>query len=416
VQTPNPKYRPDPNRAIYIDGEFNDAMLSRHSPQIIKLQRLNRNPISVFVLNSPGGNTTILQRFLETLKLPDQDGGAACHLITVVTGKAQSSAADLISSGDYAIAFPSSTLLYHGTRIPGLVPALQPLTAEKTSVLSHILRLTNDAYAMELARKSEKRFLLRFMTARMGFKDIRAKSSAPLSDLDCFLQLLSVSLSASANKVLKKSKERYDRYSPLITKFLSKPNAKKIHPAKEESHRLKSIVDFEFEANKNDASWSYKDGGGLSKVLEDFFLVAEYLENQRSERLKSWCVSVGKNSLSPEDQQAIDKIVDETARNEELVKKVQPIIEPIWMFFVALCHALQEDDNEITATDAFWFGLVDEVWGNNSFITGRWFAEFSPDPPITQGSQEQLPQSDETKKENSATATQTEPIATGAKT
>jgi ATP-dependent protease ClpP protease subunit len=413
VQTPNPKYRPDPNRAIYIDGEFNDAMLSRHSPQILKLQRLNRNPISVFVLSSPGGNTTILQRFLETLRLPDQDGAGVCHIITVVTNKAQSSAADLISSGDYAIAFPGSTLLYHGTRIPGLLPALQPLTAERTSVLSHILRLTNDAYAMDLARKSEKRFLLRFMTARMDFAEIRAKSATPLSDLDCFLQVLSAALSGNANKVLKKSKERYDRYSPLLTKFLSHPSVRKIHPAKEEAQRLKSIVDFEFDANKNDAGWSYKDGGGLSKVLEDFFLVAEYLENQRSERLKSWCISVGKNSLSPEDQQAIDKIADVDKRNEQLVQKVQPIIEPIWMFFVALCHALQEDDNEITANDAFWFGLVDEVWGNTSVITGRWFAEFTPDP-VTPAPQEQLPQN-EAEKENRDTPTQTEQVSAGAK-
>jgi hypothetical protein len=138
-----------------------------------------------------------------------------------------------------------------------------------------------------LARKSEKRFLLRFMMARMDFAEIRAKSATPLSDLDCFLQVLSAALSASANKVLKKSKERYDRYSPLITKFLSHPSVRKIHPAKEEAQRLKAIVDFEFDANKNDADWSYKDGGGLSKVLEDFFLVAEYLENQRSEKLKN---------------------------------------------------------------------------------------------------------------------------------
>jgi hypothetical protein len=119
--------------------------------------------------------------------------------------------------------------------------------------------------------------------------------------------------------------------------------------------------------------------------------------------------------LSPEDQQAIDKITDVAKRNEQLLQKVQPIIEPIWMFFVALCHALQEDDNEITANDAFWFGLVDEVWGNSSVITGRWFAEFSPDPPVTQAPQEQLPQGNETKKETSDTTTPTEQIATGAK-
>jgi ATP-dependent protease ClpP protease subunit len=398
-----------------VDGEFTNAMFSKLTPLIIKLQKANRNPITVYVGDSPGGNTAILQSILKMLRLPDQDGGSPCHVITVVTNRAASSAADLISSGDYAIAYPDSSLLYHGTRIPGLIPALQPLTAERTSVLSHILRLTNDTYAMDLARKSEKRFLLRFMMLRIRFQEIR-KANAPkvMSDLDCLLTLLSPGLSPSARKVLTKSKERYDRYAPLITKFLSKPDAKKMsHPAKDEAARLRSIVTFEFEANKNSANWTFKDGGGLSKVLEDFFLIAEYLENQRSDRLKTWCINVGKNSLSKADQDALDQIKNEKERNEELFTKVKPIIEPIWMFFVALCHALQEDDNEITANDAYWFGLVDEVWGETTHITGRWFEEFSVDPPPA------LPastQSNETKKENTEppAATQNNQTAAGA--
>jgi hypothetical protein len=49
------------------------------------------------------------------------------------------------------------------------------------------------------------------------------------------------------------------------------------------------------------------------------------------------------------------------------------------MFFIALCHALQEDDNELTALDAYWFGLVDEVWGNTSLFASRWFEEYEED-------------------------------------
>lgn len=48
-------------------------------------------------------------------------------------------------------------------------------------------------------------------------------------------------------------------------------------------------------------------------------------------------------------------------------------------FFIALCHALQEEDNELNATDAYWFGLVDEVWGNADLFSRRLFEEFAPD-------------------------------------
>jgi len=49
-------------------------------------------------------------------------------------------------------------------------------------------------------------------------------------------------------------------------------------------------------------------------------------------------------------------------------------------FFFGLCHALQEDKNELTATDAYWLGLVDEVMGEGGLATIRWFEEWQPDP------------------------------------
>jgi len=105
-------------------------------------------------LLSPGGNISITRGLLRLLRLSDQNSSEACRLITVATTKAQSSAADLLSSGDYAIAVPGCSLLYHGVRTPALVPALQPLTAERTSVLAHLLRLTNDVFAMELVKRA----------------------------------------------------------------------------------------------------------------------------------------------------------------------------------------------------------------------------------------------------------------------
>ena len=35
---------------------------------------------------------------------------------------------------------------------------------------------------------------------------------------------------------------------------------------------IKAIVDFEMETNKNDSTWTFKNGG-LTTSMEDFFLV-----------------------------------------------------------------------------------------------------------------------------------------------
>jgi ATP-dependent protease ClpP protease subunit len=361
---------------------MDDQMLSRLTPQIIKIQYASRAPITVYI-NSPGGQAEIMQSLLRTLKLTNQDAAGPCDIITVVTVRASSAAADLLSAGDYCIAYPNSNVLYHGVRMQSILPVLQPFTAERTSLLAHFLRLTNDSYAMDLARKAEHRFLLRFILMRPEFSKFQAAHpQKTLSEFDCFLGLLSEKLSANAKTVLSKAQKRYARYAPLLKK-LTKTNNKQGPnvPAVIEADRIKAIVDFELTQNKGKVDWTFKDGGGLSRLVEDFYLIAEYIETQQSERLKHWCLNLGRMSLSKEDTEELAQIPDEETRNKKLIEKVRPPTQPVLMFFVALCHALQEEDNELTATDAYWFGLVDEVWGNTGLFNGRLFEEFTPDVP-----------------------------------
>ena len=63
---------------------------------------------------------------------------------------------------------------------------------------------------------------------------------------------------------------------------------------------------------------------------------------------------------------------------KNLLKK---FVHYLWSFFVALCHALQEGENELTATDAFWLGLIDEVMGVKELSGFREIMEYEPDPP-----------------------------------
>jgi hypothetical protein len=382
--TPHAKFRPNPLRAVQVDGVLDDQMLSRLTPEIIKLQYADRSPITVYILDSPGGQVEIMQGILRALRMTDQDAGPPCHIITVVTAKAQSAAADLLSAGDYCIAYPNSTILYHGVRMQSILPVLQPFTAERTSLLAHFLRLTNDSYAMDLARKAEHRFLLRFVLMRPEFAKFREDNpQKALSDFDCFLGLLSEKLSSNAKKVLKKAQERYARYAPLLNKLIIKANKQEGPevPAVVEAERIKAIIDFELAQNKSNLTWTFKEGGGLSRLVEDFYLIAEYIETQQSERLKHWCLNLGRMSLSKADKEELEKIPDEETRNEKLIEKVQPPTQPVLSFFIALCHALQEEDNELTAVDAYWFGLVDEVWGNSALFSGRLFEEYVPDEP-----------------------------------
>jgi hypothetical protein len=311
------------------------------------------------------------------LTASNQDFAPSCRLITAVTTRAASAAADLLCSGDYAIAFAESSILYHGIRMS---QQAEPLTAEFTSVLEEYLRTQNESYAMELSGKVEFRFMFRFITSRASFDELRAKEGQQhMSDLDCFLQYISGKLSDDATEVIKKAHKRHERYEDLFESVLTRTN--KLAPNKSATQvdavRIKAIIDFELRTNRRNDRWSFKKGG-LKRLTEDFFLLHEYLENFQSERLGDWCTRWYKFLLSKTEQEEVSGLAEEL-RRAAIIEKARPILLPIWSYFVALCHVLQEGENELTAEDAFWMGLIDEVMGDVTLPAYRFIAEWEPE-------------------------------------
>ena len=372
---PNKNYRPDPSRAIYVTGTINDEMVTQLTPRILLLQSRSRDPITVYI-DSRGGSPNSVEALLRILNLTDQNSSDPCWIITVVTTRASSAAADLLSSGDYAIAFPSTTILHHGVR----TIERDPLTLETTSLIGDFLRLRNDVYAMQLAQKIESRFSFRFVTVRQEIDELRKKKALPaMSELECFLEVIDEKLSEGAKKLWKKARQRQGRYHDLIATVVQNQGTSSVKSLAEmQAIVIKAIVDFEVISNEKDPTWNFRVGG-LSIVVDDFFLVNEYLVNTNHDRLKEWCTSFGKWSLTQDQINEVDAIPDENARLEKTIELVRPILQPIWTFFVALCHALQEGENELTATDAFWLGLIDEVIGED-FMTVRDLNEYEDDP------------------------------------
>jgi hypothetical protein len=375
---PNPRFRPNPARAVYVHGAINQEMVQRLTPRIVLFQSQNRSPITVYI-DSPGGSIAAMQSLWKLLNVSNQDFDRPCDIITVVTTRAASAAADLLSTGDYAIAFPHSTILYHGSRTFRDLEPTFPLTLETTAVVALMLRMTNEASAVELVRRMESRFMFRFLFSKGQFDSIRQNNpSQPMTDTDCFLALIRDSLSERARKLFETARERQDKYSALLA--IAHKASKGKSAAKIEAKRLKAIIDFEVESHKDDKDWTF-EGQGLSRLSEDFFLLNEHLASSQDARINKLCTEWGLFSLGSADRVEIDKISDEAEKNAKIIEKVRPLLEPLWAFFVALCHALQEGENDLTATDAFWLGLIDEVAGMKNLRSVRSIAEYKPDPP-----------------------------------
>lgn len=374
---PHPYYRLNPSRAVHISGQISRDLLSRITPQILKLQANSREPITVYI-DSPGGHVGNMETILRTLKLSDQDSSDPCHITTAVTIRAASAAADLLSSGDYAVAYPHSAILYHGIR----TQETNPLMVESASVLSTLLRRSNDLYAIELARKIDDRFSFRFVFVRDQFDAIRKKhGNQQLSDLECFIEFIEEKLSAQTKKVWQRAKSRHSRYRELFdtVQKKAKGDLEKMSAAQLQAASLKAIVEYELKANRHDPSWSFT-GGGIERLTDDFFLLNEYIGGFSGERLQRWSTEWGKYVVPPEVVSEINAITDEEERTKKMAEKIAPFVAPLTSFFAAMCHALQEGENELTAEDAYWLGLVDEVVGRDDLLCLRHFEEEKPDP------------------------------------
>lgn len=377
---PKSDFRPDPNRAVHIQGEINSALIQRVVPQIISLQYKNRNPITVYI-DSHGGVVDQMTTLVEFLKAKSQDGARSCNIVTVVTREAFSAAALLLSTGEYALAYPNSSILYHGGRF---MLADYPLTAERSTSFAQVLRRLNERTAIRLSQEIELRFMLRFLVMRGGFEAVRTEThNAHLSDLQCFFVLLERNLSVGAKKILKAAQVRDERYRTLFNYVLNKmrrlsPNKT---PLQMEAASLKAIIEFETTSNKNTPGWSFQEDEGINSLFTDFLLFQEYQQILFTARFRNFCTNYSKFLLLPEQKTELDALLDAHVRDQKLIEIVSPILRPVRTFFLALCHTLQRgDDDHLTAADCYWLGLIDEVIGNSDLPPVRLILETQPDP------------------------------------
>jgi ATP-dependent protease ClpP protease subunit len=376
---PNPNYRADPSRSIFVQGEINQSLVDRVTPQIVSLHGQSRDPITVYI-DSPGGSTAHQQVISRLLRASDQNLSEPCKIVTVVTGRAASAASDLLCSGDYAIAYQGSSIFFHGTSRSDQ----GPMTIAAATQMTKFLRFVNDSYALAVADNAVTRFGFRYVSQQDSFADFKSETgSTQLPDLDCFLGLISKHLSPPAKKLVADAKNRNSRYITLIDYVSQRAKRSKrfTEPKREaetESAILKAIIDFELSRNKK-ASWTFKRRG-MDQIHADFLLVNEYLNIYDSDHLGKLCNEFGRFLETDEESEALNRIEVEEDRYKQRTELVKAKARPIWLFFVALCYSLQEDDNDLRATDAFWLGLIDEVMGDHNLFPSRLVKEYVKNP------------------------------------
>jgi ClpP protease-like protein len=325
-------FTPNPDRAIWVEGRLDETLLARLRPQIIELTAQNREPITVFI-NSRGGISEVGRGILSLLKRTTPDDARVSRIITVAAPTAQSAAANLLSAGDFAIASPDSSLLYHGTRFQ--MPEKE-LTGE-WGRMAQTLPIFHETVANELLVSSVRRFLFIVSAERALFAEHRVELGDPsLTDLDCFQLMLRGKLSPAGAKVLDLAIALWSRYNCLMPHFqkrLRRGRAVTIEHL--QKLMLHASIAFEYETRTCSSAWD----GGLSRISEHFFFLNTYFDVAR---LREWVAGRAEPQTTDADPEAA-------------------FFLQVRVFFLALCRALQEGENHITAMDAVWFGLIDTL-------------------------------------------------------
>jgi hypothetical protein len=343
---------------VELFGEFSDTLVASLVPRILALRHSGTLPITVYI-NSPGGDTRCLDTIHSVLKTSDPDGKRS-RVITVVVGYANSAAATLLALGDYVIAYPDSSIHFHGMRFS----EEDDITIEKASGMAAWLQAKNDATAIRLAGAFLNRLVVRYDQMKPNFKGIKDSVPNCHSDVECFAECIRRRLSAAGQRVVDKAITRWrsiEELSNHVFKKVSKLTGKK--EIEIEAAILQEIVDFEIQQHAG-TEWSL-DSDGLAQIVEDYNILRDYHAGEYQKFVKQITERFSLAFLTAQEVTESKALSSkpEQEQAEWILPKIEERIRPFVYFTVSLCRHLHERENAFTARDAYWLGAVDEVYG-----------------------------------------------------
>src|SRR5262249_33810153 len=153
-------------------------------PQIEELKKRSREPVTLLI-DSDGGYGYVARRILSHLR-SGENGDFPRRVITVAMPQASSAAAELLSAGDFAIALPTSALLYHGAGYSDL-KTLPRLSEDVVDEMEAVTARANERSAAALRCVYERRFMFMLSALRPECERYRAENNdLAITDLECF--------------------------------------------------------------------------------------------------------------------------------------------------------------------------------------------------------------------------------------
>lgn len=356
--------RENADRGVFVTSEITFDTYATLAPQITRLRLKSQHPICFFI-HSPGGDPDAAELLLRLARVPHQSGGR-CQVTTVNVGFAASAAADLLSAGDYAIAYGDSIIHVHGVRTKH-----SELTVELTREVEKSLSLHNEYFATKLANRMFRRLLTQALLFEV-FKTVPPVSNviAVSADPRTIWQRIHATVDDDHKKLLSDAWDRMDRVRRLVD-YVEQTETVSVDALSKDGHLLKSLIDFELAALR-DQKVERLLPDHVELIREDFLILKDFLDGGYWKQSIGLAHQKGHYFLKPDELDEYRLLKEREESNKYLESKATGRIFPLWYLVVSLCRLLQYGEHSFTAKDAWMFGLIDEVPGSDLPSTRLW--------------------------------------------
>jgi ATP-dependent protease ClpP protease subunit len=349
--------RPGPARTVKISGPLTVAAAKRTIAAIRRLARVSVEPI-VLHIQSGGGEVEAFYQLtgvMENLRVH----GEKCKVFTLARN-VRSAATYLLLAGHRAYVLPDAQLGLHGTR--GALPKNGQLFTRETA-LAMAMRL--DRENRSVARILAKRIIFRVAARQRELRPPHARpaTQTPLVNLEKLTNRIAKRLtSAQARRLLQESFERLKLVWAVSTSFPTEPRILSSSIlAAQEAKIFQAVIGCELAANRG-KEWRLDATAG-AELLMDYLLAKDFLPGGHLKLAERIARKFGRDYLSAPAAKVYARLQRQSPAQAEafLIKTTLPHALGLWYFTMTLCHRLLAGDYDLSAQDAYWLGLVDEV-------------------------------------------------------
>lgn len=393
----------DWTRCIYVDAKIDDELVTRLTPQILRLRQASNLPITV-AIDSVGGSLSSMDAILGLLTGPNQEG-ATGEIITVATNKAYSAAATLLAMGDYSVALPHADILVHDVRYGGL----RDVTPNTALDAARQLKQSNERAALRLANSMFNRWMWNYLNLNKSFDDDSKRFSkkavefkanvaacqlpelpAFRFDLAGFAVSLFARLSSANESLLVDAMSRLGRWGGVmslakrIPKYktddepglldgalalhrLFNPNIELPFGAAAIEDDLALFITLTITRLASSASLTSLEkyersvsDFALFKTIEDprHLATATKLMLRHKHIFFNQSTAINWESLDKETKTSITNVAE-------------PNVKAAWLLCVLVAREMLDGDHSLTPTESLCLGLVDEIPGEKYFESRR---------------------------------------------